>query len=404
VAAAVEQGYLAATGRQPEAVVWVDSRERLQALRDSPRQRVRLRHRYQPWWRVLGSVVAARWAVAAGCGLAGAVAAWLVGATAGGVWAAFTVSWYKGLAALVWCPVPLLLILGMCVVVAIDEWPEGLLLSFFLGPCAFLFFGLPLIDATRDAGELSAVGGVAAVAAALGAIGGLLGGLCIPSRAEGAAVALRAFDSDPALSLGETLWSRARDHLDPTGAAARVTGADAWACDTYATIAVLCAAPAEIAVEQAGGRARLHRAGEPAVRWPDGTVEYWWHGTQVPAGVVEGGWSAAWIVVIRDAEVRRAAIEMIGWPRFVQQAGLQLVCAAPDPGNPGHELQLYDLPDRFTTRPLRLLVMTNGSPDRDGRDRVYAETVPVTFTDPVEAAAWQYGVPVTTYRQLQRRT
>lgn len=49
-------------------------------------------------------------------------------------------------------------------------------------------------------------------------------------------------------------------------------------------------------------------------------------------------------------------------------------------------------------------MMTNGSPDRDGRERVYAETVPAYLDDAVAAAAWQYGVPADIYRRTERRT
>jgi hypothetical protein len=48
--------------------------------------------------------------------------------------------------------------------------------------------------------------------------------------------------------------------------------------------------------------------------------------------------------------------------------------------------------------------MTNGSPDRTGEIRRYAETVPASIHDPVAAAAWQYECPVDVYRALQRRT
>jgi hypothetical protein len=73
---------------------------------------------------------------------------------------------------------------------------------------------------------------------------------------------------------------------------------------------------------------------------------------------------------------------------------------APDPANAGRTLRLYAI-DGVRAR---VLVMSNGSPDRSGMLRDYAELVPWFFDDPVAAAAWQYGCPVDTYRQLQRRT
>jgi hypothetical protein len=122
------------------------------------------------------------------------------------------------------------------------------------------------------------------------------------------------------------------------------------------------------------------------------------------AGALLGAGAVRRISRIRDSEVRRAAIEYLGWPEFIRQARLRLRSAAPDPGNPGRELRLYDLPRRFGPTRRRLLVMVNGSPDSDGRDRVYAETVPAELHDAIAAAAWQYDVPVETYRQVERRT
>jgi len=45
-----------------------------------------------------------------------------------------------------------------------------------------------------------------------------------------------------------------------------------------------------------------------------------------------------------NVEVRRCAIERIGWDPYIDQAGLHLVAAVADPGNPGCDLCLYDMP------------------------------------------------------------
>jgi hypothetical protein len=104
-----------------------------------------------------------------------------------------------------------------------------------------------------------------------------------------------------------------------------------------------------------------------------------------------------------DAAVRRAAIERMGWLRYVDQAGLRLVAAAPDPANPPHDLRLYDDPEGRLPG-VRILVMTNGSPRRGGSLEQFAEPVPARLDDPIAAAAWQYDCPVEVYRALQRRT
>jgi hypothetical protein len=80
---------------------------------------------------------------------------------------------------------------------------------------------------------------------------------------------------------------------------------------------------------------RLHRADGPVLEFADGTRYYAWHGTPVPADLIEEGWSVARILGEPDLEVRRCAIERLGRPRFIEEAGLgQVGRPAPDPGNP----------------------------------------------------------------------
>jgi hypothetical protein len=93
----------------------------------------------------------------------------------------------------------------------------------------------------------------------------------------------------------------------------------------------------------------------------------------------------------------------MGWLRYPDEAGLELVASCPDPANPPHSLDLYEDVDR-RLRNARILVMTNGSPDRSRGEIRYAEPVPDWLDDPVHAAAWQYNVSIETYRNLARRT
>jgi hypothetical protein len=161
--------------------------------------------------------------------------------------------------------------------------------------------------------------------------------------------------------------------------------------------------PAEVHVERVDEDThRLHNADGPAVWWTDGYAVYRYHGIAVPAEVIRSGWHGREIHRHPNSEVRRVGIERIGWTRYVAEAGWRLVASAPDPGNDPHELHLFEDPTRRDG--VRVLVMTNGSPDRSGDLRRYAEAVPVHIDDPVEAAAWQYGCPVRVYRRLKRRT
>lgn len=148
---------------------------------------------------------------------------------------------------------------------------------------------------------------------------------------------------------------------------------------------------------------RLHDANGPAVLFPDGWSVHSWHGTRVPAWVIE---TPTVDLITREAniEVRRCAIERIGWTTFIDMAGLALVAEAADPGNPGGDLRLYELPPEPSGPPARLLLAVNGSVERDGTRRRYGLRVPPWFDDPIDAAGWSYGLTGAQYAHLRRRT
>ncbi|WP_149259408.1 DUF6745 domain-containing protein [Actinomadura sp. K4S16] len=165
-------------------------------------------------------------------------------------------------------------------------------------------------------------------------------------------------------------------------------------------VCVVSERPVELHTEVWGDerQVRLHRPDGPALRYADGWDAYAWHGTKVPAWVVEDP-SVERIEREANVEVRRCAIEHIGWGGYIDRAGLRLVAAAPDPGNPGSELRLYDLREQT-----RVLLAVNGSVERDGHRRRYGLAVPGVFTDPVAAAGWTYGLSAEQYSRLVRRT
>jgi Domain of unknown function (DUF6745) len=186
-------------------------------------------------------------------------------------------------------------------------------------------------------------------------------------------------------------------------------------CDTQASAGwwwplrdgvVVADRPLLLRVEQTddGAGYRPHCENGPAITWADGWSLYFWHGTQVPAGLIERGWTAERILREPNAEIRRCAVERIGWDRFISDANLRPVSpTVPDPGNPGQTLTLYDAPERIFPRPVRVLLCTNGTTERDGTRRRYGLLVPPHFRNPVAAAAWTYGWTTDTYRTLARR-
>jgi hypothetical protein len=151
---------------------------------------------------------------------------------------------------------------------------------------------------------------------------------------------------------------------------------------------------------------RPHNDDGPAVTYADGMAWYFWHGVRVPADLIEGGgWPVEWILRESRPEIRRCAIERMGWYRFAAEAALDPVTpATPDPGNPGQVLELYDLPRHLLGGPGRLLLCTSGTTRPDGTRRRYGLTVPASIDDPVTAAAWTYGLTRDEYSRAERRT
>ena len=153
---------------------------------------------------------------------------------------------------------------------------------------------------------------------------------------------------------------------------------------------------------------RLHNAHGPAVLYRDGFAVHSWHGTRVPADLLTGdGWSTERIFAETNTEIRRCAIERVGWDRFITDSGMSCVGdAVPDPGNAPHTIALYDLPEVLSdmyAEPARVLLCTNGSEERDGTRHRFGLICPARHTDPVAAAGDLYGIPADVYRQLQIR-
>jgi hypothetical protein len=176
--------------------------------------------------------------------------------------------------------------------------------------------------------------------------------------------------------------------------------------EPYAYAGFVTERPAVVRAETPGGlgQLRLHCPDGPAITYRDGWSVYAWHGTVVPASLIEEGWDAGAIMAERNAEIRRCAIEKLGWDQFEQH--LTPVASSPDPGNPGQVLALYDLPAAIRNTypgPVRLLLCSNGTPEPDGTRRRFALQVPPHHTDPVAAAAQLYGWTRREYAKLARR-
>lgn len=172
-------------------------------------------------------------------------------------------------------------------------------------------------------------------------------------------------------------------------------------------LCVMAERPVELSTEPmpggVHGEVRLHHPGRPAVRYADGAALYVLAGTPVPEWVITDP-SVDRIHAEPNIEVRRSAIERIGWDAYIEQAGLELVAVAPDPGNPGSQLHLFHVPRQVWGVPGRVLMVVNGSVEPDGGHRRYGLSVPSDLDDPVAAAGWSYGLTGEQYARLVRRT
>lgn len=148
---------------------------------------------------------------------------------------------------------------------------------------------------------------------------------------------------------------------------------------------------------------RLHSADGMALAWRDGCGFHYWHGRPVPAWVITGP-SVAAISAEPNAEIRRCGIESLGWEVFMAQTSAALIGKAADPGNPGQNLSLYEVPERLWGGRINLLVAVNGTTERNGTRRRYGLTIPAEIRDPVAAAAWTYRLTKDQYAACQRRS
>lgn len=150
------------------------------------------------------------------------------------------------------------------------------------------------------------------------------------------------------------------------------------------------------------GQRRLHHQDDPAIAFPDGHGVHVLNGTIVPEWVIRNP-TADRIARERNVEVRRCAIERIGWDTYISDAGMKLVDQTDDPGNDAGTLALYATPTRLRPHG-RILLVLNGSRERDGTRRRYGLPVPDGMTSALDAAGWTYGISGADYARLVRRT
>jgi hypothetical protein len=140
---------------------------------------------------------------------------------------------------------------------------------------------------------------------------------------------------------------------------------------------------------------RLHSENGYAIEYPDGWGIACWHGVQIPVEWVSGSLpSPKDALTWHNIEQRRAAIELIGWPRILTDVNAKIIDRSADPliG----ELIEVTLPD--LDAPARFLRY------RCGTGREFASGVPPYISTAVEAQAWFTGLDAKSFRLPSIRT
>lgn len=153
----------------------------------------------------------------------------------------------------------------------------------------------------------------------------------------------------------------------------------------HAAFCLVCDRPAVLTVD---AQNRPHGAEGPFAQWRDGFRLFAWHGVRLPAWIITSPdrITAEAIAEESNQEVRRAMIERIGWERYLELADAT-VLQRDDYGT------LLDLPPMpGDEERVRLVRVTNATPEPDGSFKDYVLRVPPSCGSAREAVAWTFGV------------
>ena len=134
------------------------------------------------------------------------------------------------------------------------------------------------------------------------------------------------------------------------------------------------------------GAGRLHEENRPAVVWPDGTERWYWQGIEVPLPIAAARDQITAEIVARipNQELRRVALERLGWQRFLETANAELR-AQDDYG------KLWATQVWLDGERTHLVEVVNATAEPDGSHRRYFLRVPPQVRTAREAVAWTFG-------------
>jgi hypothetical protein len=150
----------------------------------------------------------------------------------------------------------------------------------------------------------------------------------------------------------------------------------------------ICRYPLQIFVDN---DLRLHNGEGPAIEFAGGERLYSWHGTFVPAHLIERRRRIMPWLIDREinAERRRVMLEIYGMDKYLRMSRARII----------HQDQFGILYRKNYSRgePLVVVAVTNASPEPDGTHRRYTLRVPPTMRTARQAVAWTFGVDAKTY-------
>ena len=128
---------------------------------------------------------------------------------------------------------------------------------------------------------------------------------------------------------------------------------------------------------------RPHCENGPSHRWRDGWSLYHWHGVKIPAEWIEKkeGLTPTIALTWENIEQRRAACEILGWSRIIDELKPKVIDEDGDP-EIGTLIEVM-IPDSGAERFLKVLC---------GTGRTFAIPVPREMKTAIQASAWTYGI------------
>lgn len=152
---------------------------------------------------------------------------------------------------------------------------------------------------------------------------------------------------------------------------------------------------------------RLHRADGPAVVTVNGTKMYYWKGIFIETDLWKrkGTISAKEVFEIKNIELRRCMIEMIGYQAFIKRAGNAIEVVHED-ANTGAILYRCTIPG--DPEQLVVVKVIDGTPYRDENGKFtrkeYFIRVPPTMKKCCDAIAWTFEMNPEEYAKLEAET